>query len=129
VLTWVEGASDDMPEAAVYRVQDAEGRGPFRPGLSAQWSDREGDAWPAPYFDLWPDWRRLVPGGWWYGSAVERLEQLDLWFTPAERQRLAGLGFHLAALDRAFIAARDPAQVLIVRRRPFIACRVLPWPP
>lgn len=118
-----------MPEATVYRVQDAEGRGPFRPGLSAQWSDHHGPVRPPPYFDLWPDWRRLVPGGWWYGSAVEAVPQLDPWFTGPERDRLAALGFRLVALDRAFIAARDPAQVLIARKRPFTAgCRVLAWP-
>jgi hypothetical protein len=118
-----------VPEATVYRVQDRTGRGPFRPGLTSAWSDRVGMARPPPSFSVWPDLGRLIPGGWWAGSALERVEQVPLWFTGTELAVLAEMGFQFVALPRCLVVARTPEQLLVARKRPPTgAHRVLPWP-
>lgn len=104
----------------VFRVQASDGRGPWRPGWSETWI--EGDA-PADrlmenLIDLVPV-PSALPQGFVYGSACRSLDALMRWFTPLERQRLAGFGFHPVRLNADVVVAESKWQMVIGRRRPF----------
>ena len=78
----------------LYRIQDAVGRGPFKPGFSHVWSDDAGDARPEP---LLLKVAHKIPRGLYGGSAVRSREQLRKWFTRSEERRLKRLGYHTVA--------------------------------
>lgn len=105
----------------VYRVQDAEGRGPFRPGLSKLWID---DTTEAPSLPTWMDefgWDvcdRLGKPGEHFGSAVTTIDRISLWFTPIEQGRLARLGFQVVSFSDARVIAESENQVVFARLRP-----------
>lgn len=87
----------------VYRIQDADGRGPWRPGFSVKWCDPNfgpGVEDLPPYFvefghDLLK--RRGLPGEH-YGCAVRKPQDLCRWVSATERAKLATLGFNIVSL-------------------------------
>ena len=105
-----------------YRVQAADGRGPWRPGFSLTWID--GDA-PADrlvetVMDLVPaDVLMNLPPGMMYGSACRSVDALMSWFTRRERERLKALGFHPVKLTADVVLAESAWQMVIGRRRQF----------
>jgi hypothetical protein len=112
----------------LYRIQDSEGRGPYRPGGFAE---------------LWLDpgeqgMSRQPPGPWQFGRepytrasghAFRSVEQLCRWFSPSERRRLAGLGFNVVSFMADGIVIESEEQVLFARRLPMTkGAFILPWP-
>ena len=106
----------------VYRVQDRDGRGPWRPGLSHKWID---DTAPAgrlteTVMDLMSIAAlRALPRTMHYGSACRSRAALFEWFTPIECTRLATLGFYPVQLRADIVLVESPWQLLIGRSRPF----------
>lgn len=98
------------------RVEDAERRGPYRPGMSHLWSDEEGP--PPP-----PTW------GAEFGLGILRAvgknenmqcgfrdeAQLRRWFTPTELYRLQLLGYRIVAVEAVRIVAESRNQVVFIR--------------
>lgn len=82
-----------------YRIQDAEGRGPWRPGFSHRWIDpMKDDSLCPPMMMEFPDWRKRVARHPWavhIGCCVDGMAGVHRWFTPSELARLQGLGFYL----------------------------------
>ncbi len=103
----------------VYRIQDAEGRGPFRPGVSSQWVDKN-DLLPPPTWmgEFGGHLMKELRPGEFAGCAVRELAQLSKWFSPTEMPRLRALGYRLVALHADRILAQSPNQVVFARRRP-----------
>jgi hypothetical protein len=107
----------------VYRIQDAEGRGPFRPGFSHIWADEHF----GPGVEAMPTWqeefgtdlldRRGLPGEW-FGSAVRSIKDLSRWFSDAEQERLRGLGFRVVSIGPVRILAESKNQVVFASRLP-----------
>ena len=103
----------------VYRVQDKNGRGPWKPGFSSKWVEDR------------PDHDNLVP---WYvefgrvdhhavtgmalGSACITIEQLRRWFTPSEYVTLQELGYKAVKME-ADVLAKSQIQCFIQRAKPF----------
>lgn len=118
----------------VYRVQDANGRGPYQPGFSRQWADEDF----APGMMALPTWMeefgsdlitRLGRPGEHYGSAVRSVEKLSEWFSPTEQRRLAALGFIPVALRANRILAESKNQLVFARQRPLArGALLMPWP-
>ena len=105
-----------------YRVQDAEGIGPWRPGRSHLWIEAgaPADRWTETVMDICPVSVLMnLPPGKHYGSACRSLDTLFQWFTPVERERLHRLGFHPVQLQADVVIAESPWQMLIGRVRPF----------
>jgi len=114
-----------VPADYVYRVQDAEGRGPFRPGFSHWWVEER------------PDHDNLVPwmqqfghdalqrAGWpfgkHFGCACRTLEQLRRWFTAGEYATLERFGFQAVRLDVARVLHESEIQLLFQRAKPLRA--------
>lgn len=106
----------------VYRIQDREGRGPFRPGMSKFWASEgfEDGIKPLPTFaeEFGPDIvDRLGRPGEWFGSAVRTREDINRWFSKAERERLHTLGYKLVRLSVDRILAESENQLVFARRR------------
>lgn len=112
-----------MPQTEiVFRVQAADGRGPWRPGYSHTWID--GDApegrLSETLMDLMPvEQLRALPPTFHYGCACRSLRALMEWFTPVERMRLADRGFYPVQLQADRVLVESPWQMLIARARPF----------
>lgn len=104
----------------LYRVQAADGRGPWRPGLSKYWVEDDSEERLKRHPDIltafgWK-WRAEIPYGWACGCACRSLEALMSWFTPLERQRLESMGYAPVALMADKIIRESAEQVLFARR-------------
>lgn len=104
----------------VYRIQDAEGRGPFRPGFSQHWIDHtahcEFPSWLEEFgYCVPPD---LIQQGWHFGSACRTIDGIKQWFSRTERRRLAKLGYSLVAMKPDRILAESERQLVIARKLP-----------
>ena len=118
---------------ARYRIQDASGRGPWRPGLSMQWIDPEKDdtLCPPMQYDF-PQWSSQVykaqrQGLSFFGCCVEGISGLHRWFTPSEISRLRMLGFHLVDAEPLTPIAVSPYQIIGASRLPLRMLPSLDW--
>lgn len=106
------------------RVQDREGRGPWRPGFSSTWvgDDTPMHGKPIPsYPGALKAALDACEAGMQTGCAVFA-DQIGLWFSPADLDRLARLGFYVAdasackvifiAPDQALVASHEPMALL-----------------
>jgi hypothetical protein len=110
-----------MSGHVVIRVQDRFGRGPYRPGMSARWSDPDG-------FDCPPWWIELglgmteaherMVGDYAFGCAFRTRDQLEAWFTGREMRALDRLGYRLAAVSADIVLAETPRQIVFGSRAP-----------
>lgn len=102
------------------RMQDDEGRGPWRPGFSRVWMTDKTPKIGAPIFMD----RRLLSvvgkahaDGLHIGCAV-RLDKISLWFTPQDVERLSSLGFFLVDASRCKVLLETDQQALVGWRKP-----------
>jgi hypothetical protein len=118
-----------MPDAAIHRVQDPDGRGPFKPGRSQLWCAPDRDGPPSIVDEFGLEWQAEIPTGWHAGCGFERVEQVAAWFSAEEIRRLELLGYRLVVLRGCRVLRRSPDQVLFVREPPLRrGATVLPWP-
>jgi hypothetical protein len=122
-----------MPAAdPILRVQDREGRGPWRPGLAARWSFAEtAQILPASWEEI-PDLhirveRAAQRGLLHVGCAVRGTEGLRLWFNRGELQRLRDLGFSVVRCTDVEVIAETPHQLVIGRRAELRSLPPLAW--
>ncbi len=125
------GSSLDGAEIVVFRVQAADGRGPWRPGLSKFWADPERTYLPADVLTAFAgtDWMARIPYGWHMGCACRSIERLLAWFTPMERGILEKVGYNPVALQVDRIIAENEDQLVFARRNPmnYGAIIRMPW--
>lgn len=131
IARWDAEVSAGFPPGQLYRVQSADGRGPWRPGLSKHWIDEESDrplfADVVSAFGL--SWRKRIPKGWHCGCACRDLSSLFAWFTPIEMQRLASIGYRPVCFMPDKIIAEDEHQVIFARKTPLSDnVQELTWP-
>lgn len=105
----------------IYRVQDAWGRGPWKPGFSSKWIDT--DIGERENLKPWPTEfglgiLRKVIVGQSVGCGCRTLDCLWRWFTRSEMDRLHVLGYHIVKLDADRILAESPDQLVFVRNLP-----------
>ena len=113
----------------VYRIQDADGRGPFKPGLSDAWADADGEDLPSIIEEWGLSWQRDIPRGWHAGCAVPTLAMVGRWFSPSECSRLDQLGYRPVALLGCRVIRSSEHQLLIIRKAPLRrAVIAVPWP-
>ena len=112
-----------MPCSAsfVYRVQDADGRGPWKPGFSQVWfEDRTDEEYAA--LAPWPMevlmQIRNAARGKAMGFACENLDQLRRWFTASEYKTLRRYGYRAVKLEVDAVLARSETQCAFVRSKP-----------
>ncbi len=119
----------------IYRVQDIDGRGPYRPGLTAKWSDNHDPAIRLPFFQEFGDDLILQmndhfsANGGACGCGFRSIEQAVWWFTPAEQVRLHVLGFPLVSMQINKIFAESDKQLVFWRGKPLRQKAVIiSWP-
>ena len=104
----------------VFRVQGPDGRGPWRPGLSALWSDNA----PPPVGCL-PMFEEFgvsilakIPAGAHCGCACATEKQLRRWFSSTELERLAALQHFPVRIEVDGVVAESENQLVFWRKKP-----------
>lgn len=107
--------------SAVFRVQDKDGRGPWKPGFSQRWvEDRPEEEyaalvpWPMQFGDVL---RRSIVG-MSLGCGCRSLEQLRRWFTPTEYATLRRFGYCAVKMEAGRILAESDIQCVFERAKP-----------
>lgn len=105
-----------------FRIQDDEGRGPWRPGFSHRWvEDRPDHKNLLPWMVEIGPVHRLALFGEHIGSACETLSQLQRWFTESEYRTLRRLGYQCVSISGARVLGRSATQCVIASAKPFRA--------
>ena len=121
-----------MSNIRVYRVQDENGRGPYKPGLSHIWTDaHHNDRNPSLFeeFKVSPEdmatlWQANENGG----CAFADLRQLNSWFGLHERFRLEELGYSIVTMLVDRVLFQSDRQLIFARKRPLrLGAIKLPW--
>lgn len=110
----------------VYRMQDRQGRGPFKPGFTAKWKGYNGlDMLPL-YMELGISPQamdELCPVDMFCGIGCASLEMFTRWFDRTERRRLFGFGYAMVVFEPSRILAETPTQVLFAHCWPLSTLR------
>lgn len=123
-----------MGEVRVYRIQDREGRGPFKPGFSRFWADEEfADGvlgLPTILQDFGADLiTRLGRDGEHFGTAVRTPQELQKWFSNTEMAKLADLGYNPVSLRIDRVLAESSSQLVFAKSAPLTSGAVMiDWP-
>lgn len=117
----------------VFRVQDADGRGPFKPGFSRLWADEDFAPGMKPLPTMmeefgWGLIEREGRPGEHFGTAVRSVEKLGAWFPQSEQRKLKSLGFNIVSLVPGRVIAESENQLIFARKAP-LRCGVIviPW--
>jgi hypothetical protein len=105
----------------IFRIQAADGRGPWKPGFSLQWAETKTDYQYAMLKPFHEDFRGLdlqFRNGFHFGCGCESLKQLRLWFTQGEYEKLQSFGYRCVSLEPDGILARSQVQCLFQRNIP-----------
>jgi hypothetical protein len=102
----------------ILRVQDDEGRGPFKPGFSRFWLDPD---WSSEL----PTWmeefgRDVMPqvSKYHYGCGVRSFSQLARWFSDKEVKAMYFYGYSIVSMRVDEIIAESKNQNVFRRRLP-----------
>ena len=108
-----------MQTVVVYRVQDKDGRGPWRPGFSRRWVEDRDDLKNLPpwYVELGPIHRKAVVGCA-VGSGCLTKEQLRRWFTESEYRTLVRYGYRAVRMEAGRILGQSGIQCVFERTKP-----------
>jgi len=103
----------------VYRIQDADGRGPWKPGFSQSWVEgRQDHENLKPWYEEFGRVDQLLCTWEYAGSACESAEQLRRWFTKREYKRLRKAGYSAVKIKIGRILAISKIQCFFARNQP-----------
>ena len=104
---------------SIYRVQDKDGRGPWKPGFSHRWvENRDDHATLLPWYIEFGLVHRKAIVGMAIGSGCLTIEQLRRWFTPSEYATLVGFGYQAVKMEAGRILASSDIQCVFERVKP-----------
>lgn len=115
-----------MNTNTVYRIQDKDGRGPYKPGWSHEWQEMRCliDGWEKPTFmDEFPGILDRINHyfdtiGGHFGCGFRTMEQLNNWFTPAEIEKLKRFGYSIVKISVNEILAESDNQLVFWCKKP-----------
>jgi len=116
----VSSACSTVP-IIVYRMQDKDGRGPWKPGFSESWTeDRDQAEYAAlrPMFQEFPGLLGCFRTGKHYGCGCTSLEQLRRWIRPNEYARLRRFGYQCVAVEVERVLQVSDVQCVFERSKP-----------
>lgn len=107
----------------VYRMQDADGRGPWRPGLGHLWSDQGSTIHLDHSFQPFnpqsvQNALKASPTLRYFGFGCRTVDALRDWFTPKELDTLLGMGFRAVELEAERMLLENRRQLLFARSKP-----------
>lgn len=101
-----------------YRIQDDDGRGPFKPGFSEQWVRDEPDMTLVPWlFEIGPVHETALVGEV-CACVCDSVEQLKRWIDPDEYRRLLSYGYQAVKVQGGRVLGRSETQAVIARAAP-----------
>ena len=102
----------------VFRVQDSDGRGPWKPNFSHAWVHPrpEHDDILIPFYEEFKGIRFM--SDLFMGSGCLTLGQLRKWFIPLEYARLLRLGFRAVSMEVDGLLAISRVQCVFERKLP-----------
>lgn len=104
----------------VYRVQDKNGRGPFKPGFTIKWNEgREDMVNLEPFYCQFPSFNpaRDIARNEFCGCACRTIDQLKRWFTKIEYERLKKFGYKAVRLSVERVLHESDIQLIFARRK------------
>lgn len=108
-----------MAREQVVRIQDQQGRGPWKPGFSHVWvEDRADHDKLVPWFQEMGWVNRKAIAGMHVGCGCRTVEQLQRWFTPGEYRTLLLYGYRAVTLEIGRVLGESAIQVVFERPRP-----------
>jgi len=103
----------------IFRIQDAEGRGPWRPGFSMRWSEPRDDMDNLhPWFVEFSHRAIMESARGFIGCGCRTLPQMQRWFTPREYAKLIALGFTCVRMQVDRVLAESEIQLVFDRMLP-----------
>jgi len=103
----------------VYRIQDKEGRGPWKPGFSHKWvEDRKDHNNLLPWYIEFGRIDKNLLVGEYSGSGCRTIDQLKRWFTKAEYKKLKKLGYKSVEIKVNRVLAESNIQLFFGRATP-----------
>lgn len=106
----------------VFRVQDADGRGPWKPGFSRRWVEHRDDHKNLkPWYEEFGRLDRLLCTWEYAGCACESLEQLRRWFTNREYKKLKKYGYFAVKIKVGRVLGMSKTQCFFARNQPLNA--------
>ena len=83
----------------VYRIQDSEGRGPFKPGTTKKWIDDERTFFQKAQIQeqLWI--KKIADPELNLAFVCTSIEQMKIWVSETEYERLIKLGYNAVKID------------------------------
>jgi hypothetical protein len=118
----------DKTQTTIYRIQDQDGRGPYKPGFSKNWTDPDarcliGAPLFATYMEEFP-WVQNkinllsdVMGGS-FGCGFRTMQQLHRWFTKDELEKLFRFGYSIVEIQPDRILAESENQLVFWCKQP-----------
>ncbi len=103
----------------VFRIQDSDGRGPWKPGFSLKWVEhREDHKNLQPWlFEIGPVHLKATRNEH-VGCGCKTIEQLKRWITESEYKRLLGFGYKAVKMKIFRILGESKTQCLFARKIP-----------
>lgn len=103
----------------VYRIQDSDGRGPWKPGFSHRWVEvRPDHDLLSPWYEEFGRVDQQATPGMHIGCGCRDVATLMRWFTPTEYRRLLGFGYRAVSMTVDRILAESVIQCVFERRLP-----------
>ena len=100
----------------VYRIQDKDGRGPWKPGFSQKWIEvrDDHDNLPPWFYEFGPVHNKAFT---WesVGSACLTIDQLRRWFTESEYRTLLRHGYKAVKMEASRILGSSEIQCVFTR--------------
>ena len=103
----------------IYRVQDADGRGPWKPGFPDTWVEpRQDHENLLPFFCEFGMVHRKALDHEHLGVGCLTVRQLQRWFTPTEFIALRNHGYAAVRIEADRILAQSDVQCVFANLRP-----------
>lgn len=104
----------------IYRIQDKSGRGPYKPGFTHTWADKDRDESTRPPFfhEFGFDVVRKALVGQAIGCGFRSIKQLKAWFSANEMDRLYAVGYVIVKIDADAILGESDKQLVFARNKP-----------
>ena len=101
----------------VYRIQDAQGRGPFNSGQTETWAVMRKDTQNLqPWTQQFGEWMVKEAGKRKLASGCTTITQLRRWFIPREYRTLVKRGYNAVELRDCEVLAETDIQCVFARK-------------
>ena len=106
-----------MIDEIIYRIQDDDGRGPWKPGFSEKWTRQEPDFSLQPWFFTMGPIHLEANIDEFVGCGCLKKDQLKRWISENEYKRLLGFGYKAVEL-KARVLGEDKNQCVFASQEP-----------